>query len=66
MALKNCVEKYNRAVGSLESRVMTTARRFKELGVSAKAEIPAIEPLETIPRELAAHLTENGSSTNGN
>jgi DNA recombination protein RmuC len=64
-ALASCVEKYNRAVGSLESRVMTAARRFKELGVSAKAEIPALEPVETVPRELASKLVENGSSTNG-
>jgi DNA recombination protein RmuC len=65
-ALKNCVEKYNRAVGSLESRVLPAARRFKELGVGPKEEIIALEPLETIPRELTSLLPENGSSTNGN
>ena len=65
-ALKNCVERYNRAVGSLESRVLPAARRFKELGVSAKEELIALEPLETIPRELASGLAENSSSTNGN
>jgi DNA recombination protein RmuC len=65
-ALRNCVEKYNRAAGSLESRVLPTARRFKELGVSAKEEIPILEPLETIPRELASRVAEDASSTNGN
>jgi len=65
-ALKSCVEKYNRAVGSLESRVLPTARRFKELGVSAKEEIAPLEPLETIPRELTSGLAENGSSVTGN
>ncbi|HJU10383.1 MAG TPA: DNA recombination protein RmuC [Candidatus Binataceae bacterium] len=65
-ALRNCVEKYNRAAASLESRVLPAARRFKELGVTAKEEIAALEPLDTIPRELTSQLGENGSSTNGN
>jgi DNA recombination protein RmuC len=63
-ALRNCVEKYNRAVGSLESRVLPTVRRFRELGVSAKEEIPVLEPLETIPRELTSATVENGLPAN--
>jgi DNA recombination protein RmuC len=60
-ALKNCVEKYNRAVSSLETRILPSARRFKELGVSAKSEIAAIEPLETIPRELRSELAQDST-----
>jgi DNA recombination protein RmuC len=63
-ALRICVEKYNRTAGSLESRVLPAARRFKELGVSAKEEIVALEPLETIPREFTPQLSANGSATN--
>ncbi len=63
-ALKNCVEKYNRAVGSLELRVLASARRFKELGVSAKVEIAPLEPLETLPRDLTSGLADNSSSVN--
>jgi len=65
-ALRNCVDKYNRAAGSLESRVLPTVRRFKELGVSAKEEIAPLEPIETIPRELTSGGAENGSSANRN
>jgi DNA recombination protein RmuC len=64
-ALKNCVERYNRVAGSLETRVLPAARRFRQLGVSGKEEIAELNPLETIPRELS-QLAENGSSTNGN
>ena len=64
-SLTNCVEKYNRAVGSLETRVLSSARRFKELGVSAKTEIAELEPIETTPRELALNLPANGSHANG-
>jgi DNA recombination protein RmuC len=44
---------YNQAVGSLESRVLPAARRFKELGSASGGEIVTIEPIDTQPRQLA-------------
>jgi DNA recombination protein RmuC len=49
-ALGQSVENYNRAVGSLERQVLPAARRFTELGVQARKELPALDPLETRPR----------------
>lgn len=46
---------YNSAVGSMESRVLPAARRFKDLGVSqGGTEVPIIKPVETNTRRLNA------------
>jgi DNA recombination protein RmuC len=52
-ALDRAVESYNRTVGSLESRVLATARRFKELGVTTD-ELPEGLTIEQTTRGLMA------------
>ena len=52
--LGRAVEGYNKAVGSLEGRVLVSARRFKDLGAAATEEIPGLAPLEKTPRALQA------------
>ena len=52
--LERSVESYNRGVSSLESRVLTTARRFQELTAASEPEIPVLGPVETVPRSLQA------------
>lgn len=44
---------YNKAVGSMEARVLPAARRFKDLGAATGAEVPLVQPVETTPRALA-------------
>ena len=51
--LGSSVENYNRAVGSLERKVLPGARKFVELGIHAKKELEPLESLESLPRELA-------------
>ena len=56
--LSSSVDNYNRAVGSLERKVLPGARKFVELGVHAKSEIEPLESLEPIPRELPESVDE--------
>ena len=50
-ALGKSVSAYNRAVGSLETRILPAARHFKELGVSSDRDIPVLGPTEVVPRK---------------
>ena len=52
-SLTSSVEAYNALVGTLESRVLVTARRMNELAVVSE-ELPAVAPVETTPRVLTA------------
>jgi DNA recombination protein RmuC len=53
-ALRRSVEAYNGFVGSLEHRVLPTARRMRDLGVVDR-ELDRLVPLDTTPRPLSAY-----------
>lgn len=58
-SLSSAVEAYNKGIGSLEMRVLVTARKFKEMGaVPGQIEIEEIECIEKIPRALET-VSEN-------
>ena len=52
--LSRAVDAYNRTVGTLESRVLVTARRFKELGITGGEAIEELSVVEQSPRRLQA------------
>jgi DNA recombination protein RmuC len=53
-ALDRTVTSYNKAVSSLESRVLPSARKFRELGAVAADEIPQLEAVDQQARSLQA------------
>lgn len=56
--LDRALDAYNRGVGSLEARVLVTARKFKERGALAGEEIETLEPIDKLARPLS--LDEGG------
>jgi DNA recombination protein RmuC len=56
--LDRALEAYNKGVGSLEARVLVTARKFKERGAIAGEEIESAEPIDKSTRALS--LDEGG------
>jgi len=52
-ALTNAVSAYNRTIGSLESRVLVSARKLNELGI-VEAELDQLRPVEETVRSLSA------------
>lgn len=51
--LDKAIGAYNKAVGSMESRVLPSVRKFKELGVTGADEIPVIKQIDQTPRNLS-------------
>lgn len=52
--LDRAVDSYNRTVGSFETRLLVTARKFKELGAGGDAEIDSPEVIDKVSRRLDA------------
>jgi DNA recombination protein RmuC len=63
-ALTNAVSTYNQAVGSLESRVLVSARRLSQLGIT-ESELDAPQPVEVTTRALSAPELVAGSGPGG-
>lgn len=51
--LQRAVTAHNQAIQSVETRVMPSARRFRELGVSGEDDIAPLTPIDLVPQSMA-------------
>jgi DNA recombination protein RmuC len=52
--LERAVSSYNKAAGSLETRVFAAARKFADMGIRPGRELDAVPMVGTLPREASA------------
>ena len=57
--LDSTVDYFNKAVGSLEGRVLVSARKFQELGAAGGDEIEQVEGVARSPRRLQSRTVED-------
>jgi DNA recombination protein RmuC len=60
--LCNATKAYNKAVGSLETRLLPQARRFKALDSGITDELKTVEPVDLSPRSFTAPELLGGQS----
>jgi DNA recombination protein RmuC len=58
--LSKAVKSYNDAVGSLEHSVLPGARKFPEMGLQPKKELPTLDPIELAPRLTGSQDPDKG------
>ena len=51
-SINSTVENFNNGIGSLESRVLTSARRFKDMGIATSQEIPELTEIDSQTRDF--------------
>jgi len=51
-SLDRSVDSYNKAVRSFDSRVLPGARKFNEMGIQSKKDLPEPQPVERLPRAV--------------
>lgn len=63
-SLDSSVSHFNKAVGSFDARILPSARKFTEMGISAKKDIEAIEQIEKTTRTLDSGVQDNNKQLN--
>jgi len=55
-SLEQSVDNYNKSVASFTARILPSAKKFKEMGISSKKELSEISPIEKSTRQLETEI----------
>jgi len=55
-SLEQSVDNYNKSVASFTARILPSAKKFKEMGISSKKELSKISPIEKSTRQLETEI----------
>jgi len=58
--IDRAAESYNKTIRSLESRVLVSARKFRELGAASGNEIDTLQPIDKTTRRIQAAESDDG------
>lgn len=58
-SLESSVQHFNKAIASFDTRILPSARKFTEMGISAKKSLDNFEQIETVPRTLESQMSES-------
>ncbi len=61
-SLEKATDAFNQSVASLESRVLVSVRKFKDLGISSKSDVDNVAQLEKRPKSLVSSETEESDA----
>jgi len=56
-SLEQSVDNYNKSVASFTARILPSAKKFKEMGISSKKELSEISPVEKNTRQLETEIS---------
>lgn len=62
-SLRKAVESYNDATASFENRLLSSARKFKELGSGGKKDIEDLQTVDQLPRIINVALDKDEEKT---
>lgn len=60
-SLDSSVDTFNKAVGSFDTRILPGARKFTEMGITTRKQVPEPEPIERATRPLQSDGNSSGS-----
>jgi DNA recombination protein RmuC len=58
-SLTSSVQHFNKAVGSMDTRILPSAKKFTEMGIHADKPVEQVSQIETTPRSVESNSEQD-------